>query len=114
MQAQTTDFGKSPLVDEAARSIEAAFAIERNYQELKQKLGLGDYEGRGWRGLHHYATLCIAAYGFLIAKTRRPSLQNRPALQAKAIDHFSHQRADCDRISFVAAPRVDGRSCSTA
>jgi len=40
--------------------------IERDYQELKQELGLGDYEGRGWRGFHHHATLCIAAYGFLI------------------------------------------------
>jgi SRSO17 transposase len=25
-----------------------------------------DYEGRGWRGFHHHATLCIAAYGFLV------------------------------------------------
>ena len=25
------------------------------------------YEGRGWRGFHHHAALCIAAYGFLIS-----------------------------------------------
>jgi len=42
--------------------------IERDYQDLKQELGLGHYEGRGWRGFHHHATLCIAAYGFLIAE----------------------------------------------
>jgi len=41
--------------------------IERDYQELKQELGLGHYEGRGWRGFHHHATLCIASYGFLVA-----------------------------------------------
>ncbi len=35
--------------------------IERDYEELKQELGLGHYEGRGWRGFHHHATLCIAA-----------------------------------------------------
>jgi SRSO17 transposase len=40
--------------------------IERDYRELKQEVGLGHYEGRGWRGFHHHATLCIAAYGFLI------------------------------------------------
>lgn len=40
--------------------------IERDYQELKSELGLAHYEGRGWRGFHHHATLCIAAYGFLI------------------------------------------------
>jgi SRSO17 transposase len=42
--------------------------IERDYLELKQELGLGHYEGRGWRGFHHHAALCIAAYGFLVAE----------------------------------------------
>ena len=42
--------------------------IERDYQELKQEIGLGHFEGRGWRGFHHHATLCIAAYGFLVAE----------------------------------------------
>ena len=45
--------------------------IERDYQELKQELGLGHYEGRGWRGFHHHATFCIAAYGFLVAERNR-------------------------------------------
>ncbi len=45
--------------------------IERDYEELKQELGLGHYEGRGWRGFHHHATLCIAAYGFLVAERSR-------------------------------------------
>jgi DDE superfamily endonuclease len=30
--------------------------IERDYQELKQEVGLGHFEGRGWRGFHHHAT----------------------------------------------------------
>jgi SRSO17 transposase len=42
--------------------------IERDYLELKQEVGLGHFEGRGWRGFHHHATLCIAAYGFLISE----------------------------------------------
>jgi SRSO17 transposase len=42
--------------------------IERDYQELKQEVGLGHFEGRGWLGFHHHATMCIAAYGFLISE----------------------------------------------
>jgi SRSO17 transposase len=42
--------------------------IERDYQDLKQDFGLGHYEGRGWRGFHHHATLSIAAYGFVMAE----------------------------------------------
>jgi len=50
------------------RIAKARWWIERNDQELKQELGLGHYEGRNWRGFHHHASLCIAAYGFLIAE----------------------------------------------
>ena len=46
----------------------ARWRIERDDQELKQELGLGHYEGRNWRGFHHHASLCIAAYGFLVAE----------------------------------------------
>lgn len=42
--------------------------IERDYQELKDELGLNHYEGRNWRGFHHHATLCIAAYAYLVAQ----------------------------------------------
>jgi len=53
--------------------------IERDYQELKQELGLGHFEGRSWRGFHHHATMCVAAYGFLISEreTIPPSAPRR-------------------------------------
>jgi SRSO17 transposase len=51
---------------EHIRLIKLRWRIERDYQELKQELGLGHYEGRNWRGFHHHATLSIAAYGFLM------------------------------------------------
>jgi len=52
----------------ADQSLMTADTVERDYQELKQEIGLGHFEGRGWRGFHHHATLCIAAYGFLVAE----------------------------------------------
>jgi SRSO17 transposase len=55
--------------------------IERDYQDLKQEIGLGHYEGRSWRGFHHHATLSIAAYGFLISEreTIPPSRHRFPS-----------------------------------
>jgi SRSO17 transposase len=42
--------------------------VERDYQDLKQEVGLGHYEGRSWPGFHHHGTLCIAVYGFLVSE----------------------------------------------
>jgi SRSO17 transposase len=58
------NIGFARLVDLA----KLRWRIERDYQELKQEIGLGHFEGRRWRGFHHHATLCIAAYGFLVAQ----------------------------------------------
>src|SRR3954447_3779344 len=55
------------LVDLVHRA-KLRWRIERDYQDLKQELGLDHYEGRSWRGFHHHATLCIAAYGFLVSE----------------------------------------------
>jgi len=59
---KSTSFRK--LVDIA----KMRWRIERDYQDLKQEIGLGHYEGRGWPGFHHHGTLCIAAYGFLVSE----------------------------------------------
>lgn len=45
--------------------------IERDFQELKDEIGLDHYEGRGWRGFHHHASLCIATYAFVVAERAR-------------------------------------------
>jgi SRSO17 transposase len=63
--------------------------IERDYQELKQELGLGHFEGRNWRGFHHHATLCIAAYGFLVAERSRFS----PSARAGQLGFVCHKPA---------------------
>jgi SRSO17 transposase len=70
-EAEPTKYWLLPA-DTALQDLVAAakgrWRIERDYEELKQEIGLNHYEGGGWRGFHHHATLCIAAYGFLIAE----------------------------------------------
>jgi SRSO17 transposase len=67
--------------------IKLRWRIERDYQELKQEVGLGHYEGRGWRGFHHHATLCVAAYGFLLyeRETFSPSASATPIVKKSSV-----------------------------
>jgi SRSO17 transposase len=55
-------------INELVGAAHQRWRIERDYQDLKQDFGLGHYEGRGWRGFHHHASLSIAAYGFLMTE----------------------------------------------
>jgi SRSO17 transposase len=66
-------------------TVKMRWRIERDYLELKQELGLGDYEGRNWRGFHHHASLCIAAYGFLMLERLSGAKKNAAGLQAPAL-----------------------------
>lgn len=70
--------------------------IEHDYQELKQEFGLAHYEGRGWRGFHHHASLCIAAYGFLVAeRLRHPATQKNATLRPQSgVELVHHHDAD--------------------
>ena len=89
-QAEPTKYWLSTLPADTSRAKLVRHAmlrwrIERDYQELKQEVGLGHYEGRGWRGFHHHAALCIAAYGFLVAERGAiPPSARRNALRIEA------------------------------
>lgn len=67
---------------EMMNTVMGRWRIERDYEELKQELGLGHYEGRNWRGFHHHASLCIAAYGFLILERLSSSKKNSARFKA--------------------------------
>jgi SRSO17 transposase len=72
-EEQPTKYWLSTLPETASLAVlvdtaKLRWRIERDYEDLKGELGLAHYEGRGWRGFHHHATLCIAAYGFLVCE----------------------------------------------
>ncbi len=72
--------------------VKMRWRIERDYQELKSELGLAHYEGRGWRGFHHHATLTIAAYGFLIRERADFPPSKDEICQKSAIPHRPYSR----------------------
>ena len=86
--------------------IKGRWRIERDYLELKQELGLGHYEGRNWRGFHHHASLCIAAYGFLTLERLRGSKKNRARFKAPAVpEGFRPRGAGADAAASAVLDR---------
>lgn len=82
-------------------TVKMRWRIELDYRELKQELGLGHYEGRNWRGFHHHASLCIAAYGFLLRERLSGIKKNTARLKTPAVPkRFRPRGARTD-----AAPR---------
>ena len=82
---------------ELVDSIKARWRIERDYQELKQEFGLGHYEGRNWRGFHHHASLCIAAYGFLMRERLSGAKKNGDQFKESALpEDFRPRGAGAD------------------
>jgi SRSO17 transposase len=81
--------------------------IERDYQELKQEFGLSHFEGRGWRGFHHHATLCIAAYAFLMTQRlkHRGSKKNSARPKASPLPQDYIPRGS--RTRAAPRPRLD-------
>jgi len=85
---------------EMADTVMGRWRIERDYEELKQELGLGHYEGRNWRGFHHHASLCIAAYGFLTLERLTRSKKNAARFKAPTLpEGFRPRGAGADAAS---------------
>ncbi|ACD57310.2 ISXo8 transposase [Xanthomonas oryzae pv. oryzae PXO99A] len=76
---------KQTPVKTLVATAQGRWRIERDYQELKSELGLHHYEGRNWRGFHHHASLCIAAYGFLMRERLRSKKKLRRIQDACSI-----------------------------
>jgi SRSO17 transposase len=90
---------------ELVATVKLRWRIERDYRELKQEVGLGHYEGRNWRGFHHHASLCIAAYGFLMLEQLSGSKKNSARLKAPPVPEGFHPRGA--RPDAAARPVVD-------
>jgi SRSO17 transposase len=52
-------------LEELAATIKARWVCEQAHQQLKEELGLDQFEGRSWTGLHRHALMAMSAFGFL-------------------------------------------------
>ena len=64
------------------RLARSRWAIEQQYRELKDELGLDHFEGRTYPGWAHHTVLTAAAFTFLQLERRRASDAPRPTLPA--------------------------------
>jgi len=65
------DLPASTTLRRLVQVAKSRWAIEQDYLQLKDELGLDHYEGRGWVGWHHHVTLVMLAHAFLTLETLR-------------------------------------------
>jgi SRSO17 transposase len=101
---------------ELVNTAKMRWRIEQDYHELKSEFGLSHYEGRGWTGFHHHATVCIAAYGFLLAqRLQNASKKNSAGPTASALPEDYRPRgsrpraAPCAGLDSHTAPSREHR-----
>src|SRR3954462_13155085 len=56
-----------------AAAVKARWSCEQAHQQLKQELGLGDFEARSWTGLHRHALMTCSAFAYLQHRRLKPA-----------------------------------------
>jgi SRSO17 transposase len=78
-------------LDELAHLAHRRPLIERNsYENAKQEVGLDDYQGRSWAGLHHHVSMVWLALTFLILQRRLLPAPPAPADPAPSAEPSAH------------------------
>jgi SRSO17 transposase len=86
------------------------WAVEMNYRELKNHLGLDHFEGRGWAGWHHHVTMVMVAFAFVLSERlrRRKGGQSSPFPRSWAGSSSFSPPGPASALS-VASPSGAGR-----
>jgi SRSO17 transposase len=70
---------ESTSLKKLVRITKLRWRVERDYQDLKDELGLDHFEGRSWHGFHHHGALCMVALAFIAAERVRDFPPSRAA-----------------------------------
>lgn len=60
-----SDFPAETPLEQLVDYVHRRWHIDRFYEDAKNELGLGDYQGRKWVGLHRHIIIVMLTYGFL-------------------------------------------------
>jgi SRSO17 transposase len=75
----------TPSLTELARLMRSRWPIELGYRQMKQELGLDQFEGRTWTGWHHHVTLVAMAQAYLVTMRREWKARGHsPSVEAVA------------------------------
>jgi SRSO17 transposase len=103
-------------------TVKARWSCEQVHQQLKQELGLGDFEGRSWTGRHRHALMTCIAFAYLqhrrlkAAGRGKKGGARRTATAAIAArdpprHHRQAVRSACGSLSLPALPQADFPAC---
>ena len=70
-RAWHTSLADAYTLEDRVHLLRSVARARRDLDDMNRELGLGHFEGRGWRGFHHHASLCLAAFAFLAAERAR-------------------------------------------
>lgn len=77
-----SNFREDASLEELVRVAYSRWAIEQNYQQLKDELGFDHFEGRSWPGWNHHAVLTALAFTFIGLERRRDKSSEMPSVPA--------------------------------
>jgi SRSO17 transposase len=60
-----SDFSVDTPLEKMVGYVHRRWHIDRFYEDAKNELGLGDYQGRKWIGFHRHIIIAMLTYGFL-------------------------------------------------
>jgi SRSO17 transposase len=92
------------------RWAKSRWAVEMNYRELKDHLGLDHFEGRGWAGWHHHVTLVLLAFAFVLTERLRKKGGQLPPFPRSWAGSNSSAPPGAASASPAASPSRVGRA----
>jgi SRSO17 transposase len=66
-----SDFPADTSLEKLVEYAHRRWHIDRFYEDAKNELGLGDYQGRKWVGFHRHIIIVMLTYGFLALREWR-------------------------------------------